>query len=66
MPHKFTINLEVSDDRFETPAVSIDGDVEKDGWEKPLLKGVTELLVLIRDIHGKEIVEKAVRKFQAK
>jgi hypothetical protein len=46
--------------------VSIDGDVDKDGWEKPLLKGVTELLVLIRDIHGKEIVEKAVRKFQAK
>ena len=66
MPHKFTINLEVSDDRFETPAVSIDGDVEKENWEKPLLRGVTELLVLVRDIHGKEVVEKAVRKFQAK
>jgi hypothetical protein len=66
MPHKFIINIEVSDDRFETPAVSIDGDLKDDGWEKPLLRGVTELLVLIRDIHGKEVVEKAVRKFQAK
>ena len=66
MPHKFIINLEVSDDRFETPAVSIDGDVDKDDYAKPLLRGVTELLVLIRDIHGKEMVEKAVRKFQPK
>ena len=65
MSRKFTISLEVSDDRFETPAVLIDGDVEGE-WVKPLLRGVTELLILIRDMHGPELVEKAVRKFQAK
>jgi hypothetical protein len=40
MSRKFTISLEVSDDRFETPAVLIDGDVEGE-WVKPLLRGVT-------------------------
>lgn len=66
MPHKFTINLEISDERFEAPAVTIDGDLEGDDWAKPLLRGITEVLVLLRDIHGPEQVEKAVRKFQAK
>jgi hypothetical protein len=64
MKHRFTIELEIDDNVFVTPRVGIEGDLETDDFAIPLLRGVVEVLVLLRDIRGTEEVEKALRRLK--
>lgn len=64
MKHRFTIELEIDDNVFVTPRVGIEGDLETDDFAIPLLRGVVEVLVLLRDIRGTEELEKALRRLK--
>jgi len=64
MKHRFTIELEIDDNAFVVPRVGIEGDLETDDFAIPLLRGVVEVLVLLRDIRGTEEVEKALRRLK--
>lgn len=62
MSHKFTIHIEIDDDPWVDPKVDIDGDLEGDDFATPLLRGVVEVLVLLRSIGGKEPVQEALKR----
>jgi len=64
MKHRFTIELEIDDNLFVTPRVGIEGDLETDDFAIPLLRGIVEVLVLLRDMRGIEEVEKALRRLK--
>ena len=64
MKHRFTIELEIDDNAFVVPRVGIEGDLETDDFAIPLLRGVVEVLVLLRDMRGTEEVEKALRRLK--
>jgi len=66
MKHHFTIELEIDDNVFVTPKVGIEGDLETDDFAAPLLRGVVEVLTLLRDIRGSEEVEKALSRLKRK
>lgn len=66
MSHKFTVEMEVEENPFTPPKITIDGDLETDDFTEPLLRGTVELLVLIRDIKGPEVVDQALRRLKVK
>jgi len=66
MSYKFTVEMEIEENPFTPPKISIDGDLEIDDFAEPLLRGVIELLLLLRDIKGSEEVEKALRRLKTK
>jgi len=56
---RFEITIQTSD---TNPAlVSVEGDVEAEGWERELVSGLVELLELIGGMHGKEVVENGLK-----
>lgn len=57
---RFQIELQVTEDK--TPLVSVLGDIEVPGWEGQLIKGIDELLELITDMYGKELVQKGLER----
>ncbi len=57
---RFQIDLQVTEGK--TPLVSVLGDIETPGWENQLIAGVDELLELIADMYGKEIVQKGLER----
>ena len=59
---RFQIELQVTEGK--TPLVSVLGDIETPGWEKQLLAGVDELLELIVDMYGKDVVKPLERHFK--
>ncbi len=56
----FQIDLQVSEGK--TPLVSVTGDIETAGWEGHLLRGIDELLELIVDMYGKDVVHKGLER----
>ena len=66
MSHKFTVEMEIDENPFVPPKISIEGDLETDDFAEPLLRGVVELLVLLRDMKGSEEIEKALRRLKVK
>ncbi len=57
---RFQIELQVSEDKI--PLVSVVGDIEVPGWEKQLIIGIDELLGMLVDMYGKEIVQKGLER----
>lgn len=66
MVHRFVVEMEIEENPFTPPKISIGGDLEADDFAEPLLRGVVELLVLLRDIKGSEEIEKALRRLKVK
>ena len=56
----FQIDLQVN--KGEIPLVSVTGDIEAAGWENHLIRGVDELLELIVDMFGKDVVQKGLER----
>jgi hypothetical protein len=57
---RFQVELQVAEGK--TPLVSILGDVEAPGWESQLMRGIDELLELIADMYGKDVVQKGLER----
>jgi hypothetical protein len=57
---QFQIELQVTEGK--TPLVSVLGDIETPGWEGQLIKGIDELLELIVDMYGKDVVQKGLER----
>ena len=57
---RFQIELQVTEGK--TPLVSVFGDIEVPGWEGQMIKGIDELLELITDMYGKELVQKGLER----
>lgn len=62
MPALFTIDMKVSDNTKEPVLVSVAGDVDVDNWQERLMRGVAELVDMVENMYGKELVEKYLRR----
>jgi len=61
MTTKFQIDLEVPESRIEACRVSVQGDVETEGWQGELMRGVVEMIVMIDQMYGPDIADKALK-----
>ena len=57
---KFQIDMQVTEGK--TPLISVLGDIETPGWENELMRGVDELLELVADMYGKDVVQKGLER----
>ena len=57
---RFQVDMQVTEGK--TPLISVLGDIETPGWEQQLIKGVDELLQLVSDIYGAEVVQKGLER----
>lgn len=57
---RFQIDMQVTEGK--TPLISVLGDIETPGWEKELIRGVDELLELVTDMYGKDVVQKGLER----
>ena len=61
MSKKFLIEFEYGDDM--PIRVTISGDeAGNPGWEKTFMRGVEEMLSMMEQLYGREIVQQAVRR----
>lgn len=61
MTAKFQIDIDVPESKIEPCRVSVQGDVEEDGWQNELMRGVVELIIMIDQMYGTDIVDEAMK-----
>jgi hypothetical protein len=55
------VSLGIPDSKIEPCQIDIQGDVEVEGWPENLVRGVVELIALIDQMYGSEIVDEALK-----
>lgn len=58
---KYTIQIVIPDVVNEPPRISIVGDVEEKDWIQPFMYGVNEMLDMLRQMYGADVIDKALQ-----
>jgi hypothetical protein len=57
----FYVQLGVPESKIEPCRVEVQGDVESENWQTDLMRGVVELISMIDQMYGKQIVDEALK-----